>query len=142
MAGILEAAGIEGFLDNVTNYLEMKDDEQAGNGSVAQLIASERGTEEFTPSEAVLALRDKMSQQWLVELPINGNTDAAQLASFGKWFKKNMVGATFDLDPSKTYPTGHQFVLHKGRTGESYRVKVEVRKVGAGHKYRLLPVQR
>jgi hypothetical protein len=142
MAGILEAAGIEGFLDNVTNYLEMKDDEQAGNGSVAQLIASERGTEEFTTSEAVLALRDKMSQQWLVELPIQGNTEAAQLASFGKWFKKNMVGATFDLDPSKTYPTGHRFVLHKGRTGEYYRCKVEVRKFNNANKYRLSAVKR
>jgi ribosomal protein L18E len=103
MSGILEAAGIDSFLMNVPAYLDMKDEDNAGQNMVVQKVAERFGLATFTPTQAIECVRD-MEGKLLPEVPVSGATDHAQLVGFGAWWKKTVAGGTFELSTKEGLP--------------------------------------
>jgi ribosomal protein L18E len=103
MSGILEAAGIDSFLKNVPAYLDMKDEDNAGQNMVVQKVAERYGLATFTPTQAIECVRD-MEGKLLPEVPVSGATDHAQLVGFGAWWKKTVAGGTFELSTKEGLP--------------------------------------
>jgi hypothetical protein len=97
MSGIMDAAGIDGFLDNVPDYLASKDDELADTVVVVNKLLSKVGTTKFSGTDAyerLLNLDRKFDH-----FPLGGKDETGQAMAFGKWLNKHVVGATFRVLP-------------------------------------------
>jgi ribosomal protein L18E len=135
MSGILECAGVDGFLKNVPAYLNMKDEDNSGQNFVVQKIVERYGLATFTPGMAIDCVKDPLTDKLMPEVPVSGSNDHAQLVSFGMWFKKTVAGATFELMTKEGLPGDATDALNQM---DSMLVKCVATKSGGSVKYRFV----
>lgn len=98
MSGIMESAGLPGFLDNVDRYLGEKDEDEDIAGALAQLCFEKYGMKPMRAMDIIAATKGTFGEA-VIELPIRGNDDRAMAQSLSGWMKREMEGRTFVVSP-------------------------------------------
>lgn len=96
LGGILQAAGIPGFLDNLDDYRTDLDTEQGTDDGIILTLCEKFGEQEWNPSDAMDAIKDPTTDRIPPEWGIYGNTEHGQLTSLGRILRK-LVGKTFEV---------------------------------------------
>jgi hypothetical protein len=99
MSGILTAAGIPGFLENLSTFKTSADEEQTTAAVVAQMLYDVYGEKEFTARDAHTSLTQGFSA-----MPDGVPTHQNELTAmqlFGRWFKKKVGNTPFKIKISK-----------------------------------------
>lgn len=97
MSGILETAGISGFLGNVEDYLNTQDTERNSFEELAQRMFDAYPKRLMTAKEILAVTKNPITQEIEVELPIENKDEHRQLIDLGKLLQRHMVGQTFDV---------------------------------------------
>lgn len=103
MGGILHAAGIDGFLENVNDYLQERGDEVADESAFVQRLYERNHNEWFGADVAfdaclMIGTTDKVDPE--LGLDLNGRDEAGLRRSLGKRMSR-MLGKTFKLPSGK-----------------------------------------
>lgn len=102
IGGILEAAGITGFLDSLKDFNDVKNVDDDTKNDYAVIMYERFKLDHFTKSDALMALKGP-GFGTSIELPIQEEKDDGQTANaLRKWMLKNMDGNTFYIDPERT----------------------------------------
>jgi hypothetical protein len=104
MGGIFEAAGIEGFLDNVHDYLRTRDEDRS---ALDEMMVYLWNTFKETPAsakeiyDACLTTAQTLNGHgnFGFAIPINGHDEHGKITSLGKSLRTHAEGRTFILDP-------------------------------------------
>ncbi|WP_072375129.1 hypothetical protein [Hyphomicrobium sp. NDB2Meth4] len=96
MGGIFEAAGIDGFLDNIQNYLGNRDEDIDVIRDFAKHLFEKFDTQKMTVREMYENSTNPFGKLDY-DLPISGNNEHAQIISLGKFIQTQMVGCTFRI---------------------------------------------
>ena len=99
MGGIIEAAGIPGFLDNVNDYLEINDEDDDTEKTLAGYFHEEFGETVFSNSDAIAAIMRRHLSQIPDFYPVkyDQHDDSGNTKRLGMWLSKTMVGRTYEL---------------------------------------------
>jgi hypothetical protein len=139
MGGILKAAKIPGFLDNLNTYREALNNERDSDVLLVTRLAEKHGGQTFTATEALDALRG-LGEEIPPEFEIGGNTERGQMVALGHKLRK-LLGKTFSLDagmlkmmPKVDWPTQPK------NSVPVYTVALAVRKSHNVSQYHFAPV--
>lgn len=116
MGGILDYAGISGFLSNREKYMEMRAEEQNSMDGLTKRIWDKFGEDRKTASELLEACApdgasglgafgasDKRAViDPSLDLNLPGNTDAGLAVSLGKYIRRELLGGTYIVDEHNT----------------------------------------
>lgn len=140
MSGVLAAAGIPGFLDNVPAYLSGQGPDAQLKRQVTSFLVYVFGSTEFTAGEALAALHSPPMQYGTVETPW-GEFDTLK---FSRWLSSNLSRGVIDIDADaklhQTLVGSDVHVLPSGR--RVYRFKAACRSASQGLKYRFSSIKR
>jgi hypothetical protein len=134
MGGILDFAGISGFLSNRTAYMEARADEQNSMDGLTKRIWDKFGEDWKTASELLEACApdgsgglgafgasDKRAViDPALDLNLKGNTDAALATSLGMYIRRELLGGTYEVDEHNTKVT---WVTKKAQGVSRYGLK-------------------
>lgn len=135
MGGILETAGVSGFLSNIPAYLAEKNDEQTGTDDFIQAVWAQFENKEFTAAMALALAKDPFGNV-LYGLPIDTDKKEASLqAWWGKYITRLIAGRTYSVRSAKSGGgQGGQVVL----SGDPFNVTWVIRKAGNSSKHGLV----
>lgn len=119
MGGILDFAGISGFLSNRQAYMDNRAEEQSSMNGLTKRIWDKFGEDKKTASELLEACApdgsgglgafgasDKRAViDPALDLNITGHTDAGLAVSLGKYVKRELLGGTYIVDEHNTKVT-------------------------------------
>jgi hypothetical protein len=112
IGGVLEAAGIEGFLDNREGYLGKKSTDDDSEKNMVRLMYENYKHQEVETRLLLRDLMDKPMDPTLTDLI--GDTEKLKdkqiSTKFGIYIRKNMSGRTYDLDGKRV-----KFLIHAER---------------------------
>lgn len=100
MGGIIETAGVAGFLDNVEQYTGVNDEEDDTERQYAEYFFDGYGDTFFTTGQAVTAVLRKSLGMVPENFPTKYDMkdDAGNVDRFGKWINRVMKGRTYLVD--------------------------------------------
>lgn len=102
MGGILEAANITGFLENLKDFNDAKNVDDDMRNDYAVMMFDRYKFDHFTKGDAYMALKGSGFGA-AVELPVEESKEDTKTATdLRKWMVKHMDGNTFYLDAAKT----------------------------------------
>lgn len=144
MGGILESAGIEGFLSNIPAYLAEKNDDDVGTSDFVQALWTQFGDKEFTSAMALAAAKDPFGNV-LYGIPIDTDKkETSVLAWWGKWLPANIAGRTYRVTDPSTPTTPTTPTKTEGSVGvenNPFNVTWVIRKAGSSSKHALIRVK-
>lgn len=134
MGGILDFAGISGFLSNRDAYMEARADEQNSMDGLTKRIWDKFGEDWKTASELLEACApdgsgglgafgasDKRAViDPALDLNLKGNTDAGLATSLGMYIRRELLGGTYEVDEHNTKVT---WVAKKSQGVSKYGLK-------------------
>lgn len=121
MGGILEANGIEGFLENRENYLGAKNEDDSQDNSFVQRIFESFGVgTSFTAKEVFDDCFNQMTKTFEFDLPIDIR-EAGGSINLGRYISRSLVGATYDLTNGKT-SNHYKLVSYKNYSPKRYKI--------------------
>lgn len=103
MGGIFDAAGIEGFLDNIPNYIGTRDEDRSALDEMMVYLWNTFQETPATPKEiydACLTVGTSLNGHgsFGFAIPINGHDEHGKITSLGKALRTFAEGRTFTLD--------------------------------------------
>ncbi|MGE3703300.1 MAG: hypothetical protein AB7G08_31870 [Hyphomicrobiaceae bacterium] len=97
MGGILQAAGVPGFLENVPAYLESKDDDGSAAADLVGIWADKRGTDHVTAGDILGDITDAFGRL-VVELPdVAAAPEGRKCEILRARLRREVLGATFSV---------------------------------------------
>lgn len=105
MSGVLEAAGLPGFLDNVDRYLGEKDDDEGTERALAQLCFDKYGMQPMRALDIIAATKGTFGES-VIELPLRSNDDNGRARELSGYLKRSMEGRTFEVESKTTQAHG------------------------------------
>lgn len=135
MSGILDTAGIPGFLANIEDYLAQQDVEHNSFEELAQRMYENYPTTLMTAKDILGTTKNPVSHEIELELPIENKDEHRQLIDLGKLVKKHMVGHTFDVQ-GKPEASGEEgkvemrplhrvkLLINNGKNRKKYRFEI------------------
>ena len=143
MSGILDAAGIVGFLENRKSYMGAEDDDRDVQLHFAQRLYDEHGTAKMTLGE-MLAVSEAGQEggdgAFIVPLPDTKGDNHRKHISFGAWVAAQMRGRTFDVQLKPEYRGPHHLEGSVDGTTVTRRLKLVRTKPQGSTRYHFEPV--
>lgn len=122
LGGILESNDIEGFLENIPNYLDSDDDETQQDVAFVQAVFDQFGTsQKFTAKQVFDSFFDVMAGSFQFELS-NGMIlrEAGGSIQLGRFIGSKLQGATFQLY-DKSDSGYYKLIKHKAYSPSQYK---------------------
>lgn len=121
MGGILQANGIEGFLENRSNYLGAKNEDDSQDNAFVQRMFDSFGLDvAFTAKEVFDDCFNHMTKSFEFDLPIDIREAGGSLV-LGRYISHSLLGATYDLTDGKSNKY-YKLVSHKNYSPKRYKI--------------------
>ena len=98
MSGIFEAAGIDGFLDNIHTYIQDKDEDENSDNEMMQALWSQFKEHPIALGDILDRVQNPLTGDAMYDLGLQGKDDDQRKKSLGRLLSKSFVGKTFTIE--------------------------------------------